>query len=328
MPDSSAPLPDHRILEQAAEWFAALGDEEAGPDQRLRWRRWIETDPEHRRAWHYVEQVSARFQQARGHAGRDGAGRILQHTRSDRLTRRRLLGGGVAGLAAWLTWRHTPLPDATGRLIAGLTADQHTATGEIRDLGLADGGRLWLNSATTVDVAYDDALRRVTLHDGEILIQTGADPRRRPFVVDTRHGRLRALGTRFTVRHHRDHGFLAVYQGAVAIRTRGGEEAVIQAGQQATFQAGSVTPAGAADPARQAWSQGLIVANDLPLGELVAELARYRHGHLGVDPAVAHLRALGTYPAGRPDLALAMLENALPVRARQPLPWWVTIGPA
>ncbi|HCE41021.1 MAG TPA: hypothetical protein DEV80_13290, partial [Alcanivorax sp.] len=132
MPDSSAPLPDHRILEQAAEWFAALGDEEAGPDQRLRWRRWIETDPEHRRAWHYVEQVSARFQQARGHAGRDGAGRILQHTRSDRLTRRRLLGGGVAGLAAWLAWRHTPLPDATGRLIAGLTADQHTATGEIR----------------------------------------------------------------------------------------------------------------------------------------------------------------------------------------------------
>ncbi|HCE41020.1 MAG TPA: iron dicitrate transport regulator FecR, partial [Alcanivorax sp.] len=88
-----------------------------------------------------------------------------------------------------------------------------TATGEIRDLGLDDGGRLWLNSATTVDVAYDDALRRVTLHDGEILIQTGADPRRRPFVVDTRHGRLRALGTRFTVRHHRDHGFLAVYQG-------------------------------------------------------------------------------------------------------------------
>ncbi|HCE41703.1 MAG TPA: hypothetical protein DEV80_16760, partial [Alcanivorax sp.] len=84
----------------------------------------------------------------------------------------------------------------------------------------------------------------------------------------------------------------------------------------------------AADPARQAWSQGLIVANDLPLGELVAELARYRHGHLGVDPAVAHLRALGTYPAGRPDLALTMLENALPVRARQPLPWWVTIGPA
>ncbi|MFP1679448.1 FecR domain-containing protein [Alloalcanivorax sp. C16-2] len=327
-PEHAPPLPEPHILEQAAEWFATLGDEDTGPEQHDRWREWIEDHPEHRRAWRYVEQISARFQQARDGAGRDGAGRILRHTRGERLTRRRLLTGGAAGLAAWLVWSRTPLPEAGGRLMAELSADQRTATGEIRDLALPDGGHLWLNSASAVDLAYGEALRRLTLHDGEVLIQTAPDPRQRPFVVDTRHGRLRALGTRFTVRRHADHSFLAVYEGAVAIRTGNGREAIINAGRQTTFQTDSIHSAGPADPARQAWSQGLIVANDLPLGELVAELARYRHGHLGVDPSVAQLRALGTYPTGRPEQALAMLENALPVRARRLLPWWVTLVPA
>ncbi len=60
----------------------------------------------------------------------------------------------------------------------------------------------------------------------------------------------------------------------------------------------------------------------------MAELARYRHGHLAVDPAVAGLPVMGTYPLDDTDRALAMLEAALPVRVRRRLPWWVTLEPA
>jgi len=62
-------------------------------------------------------------------------------------------------------------------------------------------------------------LRRLSLVAGEILVQTAADPSRRPFVVDAPRGRPRALGTRFTVRLDGPETLEAVHQGAVEART-------------------------------------------------------------------------------------------------------------
>ncbi|OUS32030.1 iron dicitrate transport regulator FecR, partial [Gammaproteobacteria bacterium 45_16_T64] len=42
-------------------------------------------------------------------------------------------------------------------------------------------------------------------------------------------------------------------------------------------------------------------------------------------PAVAELRVMGTYPADQPELTLAMLEKALPIKVNRLLPWWVTL---
>lgn len=327
MGDAHSDLPDHLVLQQAAEWFAALIDEQASNHERRQWRAWLNDRPENQRAWRYVEQVSQRFQQAQQQAGKEGAGRILDNTRTDRLTRRQVLGGGLASLAVCLTWSQTPLPSATDRLVSTFMADYRTSTGDIRQLALADGGRLWLNSASAVDIDYGETLRHLTLRGGEILIQTGPDPRQRPFIVTTRQGTLRALGTHFTVRQYRNHTLLAVYEGAVEIRTHDGNREVIHAGRQATFTRQLIRPGETADRARQAWSRGLILASNMLIGELVAELARYRPGHLGLDPAIGGLRVMGAYPATQPDLALTMLENALPVRINRLLPWWVTVGP-
>ena len=61
--------------------------------------------------------------------------------------------------------------------------------------------------------------------------------------------------------------------------------------------------------------------------ELIAELNRSRPGHLGCDPAVAHLPVMGSFPLMDSDHALNLLQAALPIRVDKPMTWWVTVGP-
>jgi len=177
-----------------------------------------------------------------------------------------------------------------------------------------------------VNQDYSVRQRRLHLVVGEIHIDTAADPSR-PFVVETPPGRLRALGTRFTVRLDGEQTFLAVYEGAVEVRTHQGTEATLQARQQVRFGPQGIDAIQPANPAREAWRRGVLMAQDMTLRELVAELRRYRHGHLGLDPEVADLRVFGNFPLTDTDDTLDMLAAALPVRIRRTLPWWVSIEP-
>ncbi len=314
-------------MEQAAEWYALLKSEEAAEGDRARWRTWLDSGPECRLAWSYVESFSRRFApiQTTSDSRRTADGLWEANTRL--IQRRRVLAGlaGLAGLTGagllgWASWRHAPLP-----LMAQVwRADHHTVTGETREVPLSDGTRIWLNTATAINQDYDNRQRRVQLVTGEILIDTARDPLR-PFFVETPQGRLRALGTRFTVRLDGEHTFLAVYEGAVEARTHKGAQAILQAGQQTRFTPDALGGVQQADIAREAWSRGMLVAQDIPLREVVEELRRYRNGHLGVAPEVADLRVFGNFPINDTDDSLNMLAAALPVRIRRTLPWWVSI---
>ena len=321
-------LPAHHILQQAAQWFATMLAEDVSQQERDQWQAWLNDHPEHQRAWRYVEQVGQRFQHAQQQAGATGARQIIDGTRSNRITRRTLVGGGLASMATWLIWSQTTLPGTARQLAHTLSADYRTATGEQRQLTLSDGGQLWLNTATAVDISYTDTIRHIKLRDGEILIETAKDALARPFVVTTLQGSLRALGTRFSVQQRDGDTQISVYEGAVEINISSGQRLTLQAGEHTAFSANEIDEPIKAQSSRVAWQQGLIVADNISLRELVDELSRYRHGYLAVDASVADLKVIGTYPIDKPDHTLAMLENALPIHARRVLPWWITLEPA
>nr|WP_052063721.1 DUF4880 domain-containing protein [Nitrincola sp. A-D6] len=176
-------LPEHHVLQQAAEWFARVTDEDATEREKTAWRVWLNQNAEHERAWQYVARVGQRFQQAQQYAGQDGTGRILKTTRKERISRRKLLGSGLACMAVWLSWRYTPLPVVSQRIASSWMADHHTAISETRQLSLADGGQLWLNTASAVNIDYREDTRSIRLYKGEILIQTAEDPGHRPLLL-------------------------------------------------------------------------------------------------------------------------------------------------
>lgn len=322
-----APEPSHRALEQAAEWFALLRSGEATPEERRQWEAWLDGAQEHRTAWRYVERISSQFQPVQASPSRESAAKGFCAANS-RLARRRqlLLGLGAlagTGLSGWAAWRLTPLPG----MVLAWSADHRSATGEVRRIELADGSQVWLGTASAFDEDYGDGLRRLRLLAGEILIQTAADPTR-PFVVDTPQGRVRALGTRFTVRIEGDETLVAVYKGAVEARTAGsGSVRVVHTGEQTRFTDQALAATQAADPAGEVWARGILVTNNTPLSDVARELQRYRGGVLRVAPEIAGLPVIGSYPATDPDRALAMLEAVLPIRVQRTLPWWVSIQP-
>lgn len=324
-PDPAVP-PDFHALEQAAEWFAVLRSPAVSDAEVRRWQAWRDADASHRDAWARVETVSGAFERLPTH-DKPGARRALDAAAERQASRRRamkmlsLLCG--TGVLAWGTARLAPWPE--------WGAAYRTATGERRQVQLADGGGVWLNTASAMDVDYSPALRRVRLHGGEILVHTAPDDTlpARAFVVDTAQGRLRALGTRFAVRQMDAATAVAVFEGAVEVRPAapGAAPLVVRAGEQTRFTAIAGDPVAPADSARQAWIRGRLLAENMRLADFIAELARYRPGHLGCAPEVADLRLVGAYDTADTDRVLAALEATLPVRVRTTLPWWVVVGP-
>ncbi|WP_122755933.1 FecR domain-containing protein [Pseudomonas sivasensis] len=307
----------HASLEQAAHWYVRLQDQGSAQEQQ-RWQAWMAQNPEHLAAWQYVERVSQRFAPLMDQA--PSASRALRSSR--RQTLKTLLVLCAGSTLAWGTWRNTALP----RLVGGWSADYATGSGETRDAVLADGSHVWLNALSALDVRFDPLQRLLHLRFGEVLIDTAKDAGR-PFLVDTEHGRLQALGTHFSVLQGEDHTELNVFEGRVHVRTASQQVRIIDAGQQIAFNRDGFNPTTAVSPAREAWSRGVLLADNLPLGQLVAELNRYRPGHLGCDPAVAHLPVMGSFPLMDSDHALHLLQAALPVRVDRLMPWWVTVGP-
>lgn len=236
-----------------------------------------------------------------------------------RRTTVRALGALLLAMpAGWLAWRALPWPQ--------WNADIATAKGERRTLALADGTQLILNGSSAVDLAFSASERRIVLRAGEILVTTHADPVQpaRPFLVQTTHGTARALGTRFSVRLQDDHTRIAVFEHAVEISTG---KHLLESGQQASFDERRILATGPADPNARLWASGMLVARNMRLADVVAELDRQRPGFLRCDSAVADLRVSGALPLDDVDASLRMLAQSLPLQINQPHPYWTVIEP-
>lgn len=314
-------------LKQAAEWYAVLRSGKVEDEERRRWAVWLAADEANRQAWARVESIGQGVSFAKD--APQAASSALVAANQLRQRRKMLKTLTLAAITGGLGWQLSR-QDELRATIAGLMATHRTGVGESNRLRLADGTQLWLNTHTAVDDRYDSRQRQLVLHHGEILIETHPDAQQppRPFVVHSRQGSMRALGTRFEVRQFDDHTRLGVSEGRVEVTPWGASSPqIIEAGQEVRFSRYAISPADGLPPTRQAWTQGMLIAQDLPLAQFLTELSRYRHGHLGCDPAVADLRVVGGFPLRDTDQALAMLEAALPVRAHAVMPWWVTVKP-
>lgn len=330
-PSDRGEHPGHDVLEQAAEWYALLISHEATAEDRRRWAQWLEDSPLHQQAWGRVERISQRVLAPLRESPDPRRTSDNLHAATRRMQQRRSWLAGVTalagtGLAAWMGWRSEPLRQwaSTWR------ADWQTSIGEIREVALSDGSHVWMNTDSAFNLDFRADLRRLELVRGEVSVRTGHQMGdARPFVVDSREGRLRALGTQFTVRQEEGRTLVAVFEGAVEIRTAASRATVVvPAGQQTWFSALATEALRPADLARQAWSHQQLLAMDLPLEEVVAELGRYTHMHIGVAPAVAQRRVFGSFPLTDVEGTLDLLAAATQLRVRRTLPWWVTLEPA
>lgn len=308
------------VVEQAIAWRVRLASGTCALDELNACQQWRAQHPDNELAWQRLEALGGRFAGITpgiGHA-------TLANARHDPHRRRAL-----KALAILIAAGGTGVIATQQASIQPWLADVRTGVGQRRKVTLPDGGTLHLNASTAVDIQYGSEQRLVRLLQGEIFVETAADPQRRLFWVDTAQGRLRALGTRFLVREQGELCDLAVYAGAVEVHPGNGSATqVVNAGWQARFGVHGVLPAQPVQSERSSWIDGVLVAREMRLDEFTAELNRQRRGMLRCDPAVASLRISGVFPLDEPERALQAVARTLPVQLVYRTRWWVTLAPA
>ncbi len=309
--------PDQQTLEQAVDWLLKLQSEEQAAEVRQAFERWQSGHPDHAEAWARVNRLQQSFEAL---PRKKLAKQVL--TRMDHPSRRKALKtlGALSVLlpAAWLGYRHLP--------VERWRAAYQTAVGEQKQLKLSDGSRLMLNTDSAIDVHYQ-SLRQIMLYQGELWLETGHRDARL-MVVTTPHGTLTPLGTRFNVKLGAKQTTLTVVEGAVRIRLQDGRVSVVRAGQQQSFSDSTFSPLSTEADHAGYWQQGMLLAQEMPLGELLTELARYRQGVIRCHPALKDMKVSGAFPLWDTDAALDLLQKTLPVNVVTPSRFWIMVEPA
>ncbi|MCW5575550.1 MAG: FecR domain-containing protein [Burkholderiales bacterium] len=214
---------------------------------------------------------------------------------------------------------------AIGLLLRGYLAlplyerELMTAVAQTAGLELPDGSRLSLDARTRLQVVFFLGSRSVRLGSGEAYFDVAADAAR-PFIVDTRQGRVSVLGTAFTVRDRGGAVTVSVKRGRVAVAPSGAAAKPVEltAGQRviiADGQAGEPEPALAqAAP----WRSGWLVFDDIPLAEALQSINAYRRAPVSLADARAGAERLtGSFRIRDPEAVLDLLPKVLPVEVRR-----------
>jgi transmembrane sensor len=213
-----------------------------------------------------------------------------------------------------------------------------TAVGQQRNVALADGSIVTLNTNTIVETDFRRHTREIYLRKGEAHFQVAHD-RSRPFLVHAGDAVVRAVGTAFEVRVLTDqHVDVVVNEGRVEVQATAPMPASANPSTQTRTAAATtvralnagerlstashdyaVTPITAQQLSIElAWREGAIVFDGEPLSEAIAEIERYTDARIVVsDPAIAGLRVGGRFRTGNVQEFFDALQTALPVTIRR-----------
>lgn len=305
------------ILRQAARWLVRLDDRPSSADRQA-FSAWLALDPQH---VHAVERLQAGLAPLRS-LPRDPARAALKHvlapSRGARMAKALLLVLGLS-IPLGLAWQQYPP--------RYLMADLQTGSGQWRTEALPDGSQITLDGRSAVDLQFDAKTRTLHLVQGEILIQVAKDAQR-PFVVQTAHGSVRALGTRFVVEQDSEGTRLAMLESSTQVQSAG-QTAIVHASQQMRFDATGLKAIEPLDAGalELAWAKHQLLIDRQPLGQVLEKLARNRSGFMMYDrQELAHLEVTAVLPADDSDSALQLLARSQPIEIERFTPWVTRIS--
>lgn len=308
MPESNR---QNKTAMQAAYWQAQLSSDLVTEQQRREFEVWLNERPENKRAWQEINAFWLGLDSLT-EADITGAasGRVIAFKTSNS-SKPGLRFVRPLGIAASLLLMASLMYTQAGFYFADYT----TAPGKQRNVTLADGSEIIMNTDTAVSIDYSAQRRQITLHDGEAYFVVAPDAKR-PFEVQTHSGQVRALGTEFNIKTRRKDVTVTVYQHSVRVTAENGK--VLESlpeGRQVAFSDDALSAVTTANLQRgQAWKNQRMIFQDRPLAEVIEELNRYRSGKIMVmNDAIKALPVTGVFATDDTNVALLTIEQSLPI---------------
>ena len=332
------PSTEDSVNRTAALWVAKMDSGELDADEQRALNEWIALDPAHKaelirlaKLWDKMSDIGHR------EAGRESVSENSPATTMKRSRFREFVLKTAACIAIVLL---IPFVLYVRESASALSTNGHflTEVGQQRNIELADGSEVFLNTNTVIDVDYTLERRVINLLKGEANFDVAPD-KTRPFVVKVKNGDVQALGTSFSVRVVNDQVNVLVSHGTVRVnasenapdatspqsinppiqtRTSG----VVGAGKQVIFNEKAVDSVTQQDEVSLAqklyWKKGFLAFDDESLSSVVEEVSRYTQYNIVIaDPDIRTLRVGGFYPIDNLETVFTSLEMNLGLRVKK-----------
>ncbi len=288
----------------AADWRARLDSGDAGESDFVAFTAWLEASPANRAAFDRLDAVLADVDAQKPHLADR---KVIRFPLWKKMAAVAAIAASI--LAVFLVTR--PAPETTWA----------TRTGERKDVTLADGSVIHMNTATSITVGFGRGARNARLDTGEALFEVSPDPSR-PFTVAAGDQRIEVVGTAFNVLRHAGDIAVTVSHGVVRATVTGqgagAAPARLTAGNQYNRREGetaftvTMVDAGAAT----AWRDGHLAYDDVQLSKVVSDLNRNFESQTTLaDPALGNLRFTGVLKLDSAEAVVRRLEGFLPIAA-------------
>lgn len=275
-------------------------------DAASRWRR---QSPAHEAAFAEATRLWKDFGAAGRHLLAKEGTPVWPSPRTS-LSRRAVLGGSGALAAAAAAYAVINPPLGLWPSLDELRADYRTATGEQRQVTLADHVAIRMNTQTAIAVPASSGDRdQVTLIAGEASFVMPPEATR-PLAVVTDAGLTIANRARFDVRNFGRSVCVTCFEGDVRVE-KAGQTATVGVDQQIRYDRDGIGQVVSINPGDvAAWREGVLIFRDMPLSDVIDELNRYRPGRIVlVKPGLAEKSVNGRFRIERIDDVVAWLAQ-------------------
>lgn len=307
----------------AEDWVVRLGRPDAPRSTLAAFERWLAADPKNLADYQDAKGLLRGTRDLRAELVGElnlipAAAMVARRPKRTGWTPVALAGGLVAAVLAVAV-----APTLFSRFqdpLAG-AATYTTAVGEIRDVTLADGSVVTLDTATTLRARVDGKVRRLALDKGAAYFAVAHD-RTHPFQVALADRQVIVTGTHFATSLRDGRARVELLEGSVEVtQPRPSAEPVrLVPGDQVTYQAGgAVRREARIDPATAvAWRQRRLVFQDAALSEVLAELDRYTDVRIRLaDPVLGRQRVTAMLPLDGRGTVIDHAAKVLPVMLKR-----------
>ena len=303
--------------DRAAEWLIRREDGDWSARDQQDFDAWIAESPGHRAAylrlrhsWQQADRIGAL---GGAEAVRAEPSDWFHWGKSAAIAASMLVAVGLSAGGLMLVSRDAGIHVAK----APVPSSFGTAVGGRKQIGLADGSRVELNTATKIRAMIGDETREVWLDKGEAYFEV-AHLDGRTFVVHAGNRTVTVLGTKFSVRRDdKDKIVVSVLEGRVRVADSDNvavPAAVITTGDIAVAQGPSALFTEKAPDRVEsalAWRDGMIKFDQQPLAAVAAEFNRYNPRPIVVRGARASdILISGAFPTSDPQAFVRLLRDA------------------
>jgi transmembrane sensor len=339
--------PTTSILEQASHWWELFHSDGASNSDHREFGEWVARSPERVEAYLQTARLVKAIKSPRVIWPSTPAEVLIREAKASPETvlpfsTTRVAASADRGEARHVQNRFAWAAAAVLLIGAGLALfmletprEYRAALGEQRSVLLADGSRVTLNTASTIEVILQKSRREVRLVQGEALFEVAHDAAR-PFLVRAGNALLKDVGTQFNIDMRSNGTTVTVVEGQLAVDSAEPSES---AGAQMGHGVGNrvedlilgandrvvVTSAGVGAPQRGvnvaasvAWTQRQLMFDHRPLSEVAEEFNRYNKDRIDIDSAeLKRQEVTGVFEAKDPRSFVAFLSSIPGVEIRE-----------